>query len=259
MMISIITVCFNSAKTIEETIQSVLNQNYNNIEYIIIDGGSTDGTLSIIERYRDKIAKVVSEPDDGIYDAMNKGISLSQGDIIGLLNADDLYAHAGVLSTVAKAFEEHAVQACYGDLLYFSSDAPDKTVRYWRAGEFMSGQFAKGWNPPHPTFFVRRENYARLGMFDTSYRMGNDIELMMRFLEKHKIQSTYIPELLVKMRLGGVSNRAFKNIFLQNKAILEAAKALDIPISIWSFVFGKFFNRLSQFILKSRRAYRHVN
>lgn len=259
MMLSIITVSFNSAKTIEETIRSVLGQDYPYIEYIIIDGGSSDGTQEIIKRYADKIHTVISEPDKGMYDAMNKGIKLASGDIIGILNADDLYAHANVISTVVKAFTEPSVQACYGDLLYFSDNKERSTVRYWRSGPFIPGLFSRGWNPPHPTFFVRRENYQRFGGFDISYAMGNDIELMMRLLEKHRIKTHYIPELLVKMRLGGVSNRAFKNIILQNKMILQAAKKQNIKMSTWTFVLGKIFNRLSQFIMKSRRAYRHVN
>lgn len=256
---SIITVSFNAVKTIGETIRSVLGQDYPNIEYIIIDGGSRDGTLQIIEGYRDKIHTVKSEPDEGIYDAMNKGIQLASGDIIGILNADDLYAHSGVISSVAKAFCDPSVQACYGDLLYFSDTKERATVRYWRAGGFTPGLFSRGWNPPHPTFFVQREVYERFGGFDTSYSMGNDVELMMRFLEKHRIQSRYIPELFVKMRLGGVSNRAFKNIILQNKNIIQAAKNQNIKISTWTFVLGKIFNRLSQFIIKSRSTYRHVN
>lgn len=259
MIISIITVCYNSLKTIEETICSVLEQDYPHIEYIIIDGGSTDGTQEIIARYRDRISIYVSERDDGIYDAMNKGIQRATGEIVGLLNGDDLYADKAVLSKVAAVFKSEAVQACYGDLIYFSDRDPNQVVRYWKSGEFKAGLFSRGWNPPHPTFFVRREVYSRWGAFDTSYSMGNDVELMMRFLEKYHLKAVYIPSLLVKMRLGGVSNRALKNILLQNKNILQAAKKLNIKISIWGFLWGKMINRLSQFIIRSRSACRHVN
>lgn len=257
MLISIITVSFNSAKTIEETIQSVLGQDYPSIEYIIIDGASTDGTKDILSRY-DNI-HVISEPDKGMYDAMNKGINLAKGDIIGILNADDLYADKNIISTISKAFQDPSIDACYGDLVYFSSDTPNKIVRYWKSRSFLPGLFSWGWNPPHPTFFVRREIYQRLGNFDTSFTMGNDIELMMRFLEKHQIRTTYIPRLMVKMRLGGVSNQSIKNIVLQNKNILMAAKKLKIPMSSWTFVVGKIVNRLSQFLLKGRSAYYHAN
>lgn len=259
MIISIITVCYNSAKTIEQTICSVLAQDYPHIQYIIIDGGSTDGTQEIIARYRDRIAIYVSEQDKGIYDAMNKGIAHATGDIIGLLNADDLYANHNIISKVAETFKDNSVQACYGDLLYFSCHHPQQVVRYWKAGEFKLGLFSKGWNPPHPTFFVRQEHYRRWGGFDTSYAMGNDVELMMRFLEKHHLKTVYIPELLVKMRSGGVSNRGLKNIISQNRNIIQAAKKLNIKISIWGFVWGKIINRLLQFLTRSKGAYRHVS
>lgn len=259
VIISIITVCYNSVKTIEETICSVLGQDYPYIEYIIIDGGSTDGTQEIIARYRDRISTYISERDSGIYDAMNKGIRQATGEIVGLLNADDLYINSAVLSKVARVFKAKAVQACYGDLIYFSDRDPNHIVRYWEAGEFRPGLFSRGWSPPHPTFFVRREHYYCLGGFDTSYAMGNDVELMMRFLEKHHLKVVYIPELLVKMRLGGVSNRAVKNIILQNKNIIQAAKNLNIKISIWGFLWGKMVNRLWQFIMRSRGVCRHAN
>lgn len=258
MKISIITVCYNSAKTIEETILSVLGQDYPDVEYIIIDGASTDGTQEVIARYA-PIPTVVSEPDKGIYDAMNKGIRLAQGDVIGILNADDIYAQKDILSRVARQFSENEIQACYGDLVYFSSSAPDNVVRYWRAGRFSEGAFSKGWNPPHPTFFVKRDVYATWGAFDTRYVMGNDIELMMRLLEKAKIKVAYIPDILVKMRLGGVSNSAMKNIFLQNKAILQAARNLNIAMPLLPFVWGKLVNRFLQFMIKPRSSYRHVN
>jgi len=251
LTISIITVCFNSAKTIEETLQSVIAQDYSNIEYIVVDGGSTDETLAILQRYRQHIHTLISEPDEGIYAAMNKGIKLAKGDIVGLIHSDDYYAHPQVISRVANVFQDAQVQACYGDLIYFSTHSPHQVVRYWRSSAFKTGLFSKGWCPPHPTFFVRREVYERLGGFDCHYRMGNDVELMMRFLEKHRISSIYLPEVLVKMRLGGVSNRHVKNIIEQNRNILLAAKRLALPISVWKFVLYKLFNRLSQFMTKS--------
>lgn len=252
-MVSIITVCYNSAKTIEDTLRSVAEQEYPLIEYIVVDGGSTDGTLDIIAKYRDKIALLISEPDNGIYDAMNKGISHSTGDIVGLLNADDVYVNTRVISTIIDAFEANNIDSCYGDLIYFPPDNPNKIHRYWQSCDFVPGAFAKGWTPAHPTFFVKRNIYSLYGMFDLSYYMGNDVELMMRFLEKYRIKSYYIPQILVKMRLGGMSNRHFKSIWLQNKNILSAAKRLNLPISTSKFVLYKLLNRLSQFIRKPER------
>lgn len=251
--VSIITVCFNSAKTINETLHSVTTQRYPNIEYIIIDGGSTDHTLDIIQKYRANIATLRSEKDKGIYDAMNKGIAAATGEVIGLLNADDLYAHEDVISQVAQIFNDPSIDACFGDLVYFSDKAPDKIVRYWRSGPFVPNSFVKGWCPPHPTFFVRRSVYERLGTFNTNYAMGNDVELMMRFLEKHRINSVHLSQVLVKMRLGGVSNRSIGHIIQQNLCVLKAAKQLNMAISIPKFIFYKFFNRVSQFMSFGRR------
>lgn len=250
--ISIITVCYNSVATIEETIRSILSQDYPNIEYIIVDGLSTDGTLSVIQKYKDKISAVYCEKDKGVYDAMNKGIAKASGEIIGLLNSDDVYAHSSVISEVAQQFMQYPIDACYGDLIYFSSHRPDRIYRYWRSGQFSFGMFAKGWSPPHPTFFVKKSIYERYGNFNLNYSMGNDIELMMRFLEKHRIACAYLPEVLVKMRLGGISNQGMKAIIEQNKNILKAAKNLNIPISPMFFLIRKILNRLSQLILKPR-------
>jgi len=245
--VSIITVCYNSEKTIEQTLQSVTSQNYPHIEYIIIDGGSSDNTLNIIEKYRDKIHLVISEKDDGIYHAMNKGIKQAKGDVIGLLNADDLYSDQEVISRIANAFYNPAIDACYGDLIYFSDHAPNKIVRYWQSRDFTPGLFSRGWSPAHPTFFVRKSIYEKHGVFDTSYSMGNDVELMMRLLEKDRIQCAYIPQVLVKMRLGGVSNSKIANIIEQNRNILQAAKKLELNISPLKFIFYKLLDRFQQF------------
>ena len=226
--ISVITVCYNSEKTLEKTLQSVSAQQYQNKEHLVIDGGSIDSTRAILTTYSHQIQQCLSEPDAGIYDAMNKGIMMATGDIIGLLNADDLYADPTVLTQVAQVFEDPNVHACYGDLMYFSNRKPHKIIRYWKSSSYEPGLFAKGWSPPHPTFFVRKSIYLKYGLFDLSYVMGNDVELMMRFLEKHQIVAVYIPRVLVKMRSGGVSNRSFKNIVLQNREVLKAAKNCGI-------------------------------
>lgn len=259
LKVSIITVCFNASNTIADTLISVLQQDYPHIEYIIVDGASKDNTLELIKPFAYGIAHLICEPDKGMYDAMNKGIAKATGDIIGIINADDHYTHSGVISTIVKTFEDDSVQACYGDLVYFAKASVDKVVRYWRSGDFKPGAFTKGWNPPHPTFFTRKKIYQQYGSFDTRYSLGNDVELMMRFLEKHRIKSVYVPSVLVNMQMGGVSNRSLKNIINQNKMIFQAAKNLNLTFSPWSFYGGKLLNRLSQFIVKPRSKSYHVS
>lgn len=203
MKISIITVVWNNVNTIKDAIESVLNQTYKNIEYIIIDGGSTDGTIEVIQSYGNKINKFVSERDEGIYDAMNKGIKLATGDVIGILNSDDFYKSNDVLETVAKEFMVKDIDCLYGDLEYVDQSNTSKVVRYWKSKPYRKGLFQKGWHPPHPTFFVKREIYHKYGMFNTNFKIAADYELMLRFLEKYQIKSSYIPKVLVSMRLGG--------------------------------------------------------
>ncbi|MBE0427868.1 MAG: glycosyltransferase [Nitrospirae bacterium] len=222
MKTSIITASFNCAQTIEDCIQSIINQTYPDIEHIVIDGGSKDGTLEVINKYRDKIAKLVSEPDKGIYDAMNKGLRYTTGDIVGILNSDDVYADEYVLENVVKAMSENNVDTCYGDIVYVERDNMEKVVRDWKGGEFNKQNFRKGWMPPHPTFFVRKEIYQKYGVFNTDFPIAADYELMLRFLYKHNISTVYIPRLLVKMRTGGKSkpelNRIAKNMLENYRA-----------------------------------------
>ena len=248
MKISIITVCYNSEKTIEDTLRSVFEQNYENIEHIIIDGGSTDRTLAVVATAGAHVAKIVSEPDNGIYDAMNKGIALATGDVIGFINADDFYPTPEVLALVASAFESSGADCCYGDLCYVQQDDVSKTVRYWRSAPFSPGLFDRGWCPPHPTFFVRREVCVRLGGFDLSFNIAADFELMMRYLEAAQITSRYIPQVLVKMRLGGITNRSLINIFKQNIEIRRALSNIGRRSSLVGFLFNKLFIRAIQFI-----------
>ena len=217
MKVSIITVCYNSEATIEDTLRSVTEQNYTDIEYIVVDGGSSDKTLSIIERYKNKIAKFVSEKDDGMYFAINKAISLTTGDVVGMLHADDLYPNSGILSRIVKEFESKKADSVYGDLQYVSRENTGKVVRNWKSGAYNPKLFLKGWMPPHPTFFVKRKCYSQFGVFNTLFTQAADYELMLRFLYKHKISSSYIPDVLVKMRAGGVSNKGFKNRVIANR------------------------------------------
>lgn len=203
MKISIITACLNSEKTIEDAILSVVNQNFPNIEYIIVDGGSTDGTLRIIEKYKDKISKVISEPDKGLYDAMNKGIQVTTGEIVGILNSDDFYTANNVIGEIVQFFEK-GNDAVYGDLIYVEREDKGKIVRKWQAGEFESKKLKYGWAVPHPSFFVRKNLYEKYGLFNLDFKIAADYELMLRFLVKN-IKIAYFKNYLVCMREGGLS------------------------------------------------------
>jgi glycosyltransferase involved in cell wall biosynthesis len=246
MLVSIITSVLNARPTIEDTITSVLGQTYKNVEYIIVDGGSTDGTTEIIKSYGKKITKFISEPDKGIYDAMNKGIKLASGEIIGILNSDDFYANDFVIETVVKTMSEKKVDAYYGDLVYVDRYNTNKVIRYWRSCEYQEGLFSKGWMPPHPTFFVKRWVYEEYGAFDLSLPVAADHEMMVRFMYKYKIKACYIPEVLVKMRMGGVTNNNIFNIIKQNLAIVETLRKNQINISLPFFII-KFIERLRQY------------
>ena len=215
--ISIITVSLNSVKTIKQTIESILSQDYCNIEYIIIDGGSTDGTVKEIESFSDKISYFISEPDKGIYDGMNKGIKAATGDIIGILNSDDFYPNNFVLSNVVKTFNNSNCDAVYGDLVYVKESDTSKIVRYWQAGEYSTSRIKNGWMLPHPTFFVKKSIYDRFGLYNTDLKTAADYEMILKLLYKQNINVIYIPMILVKMRLGGASNSSLMNRIRANK------------------------------------------
>lgn len=205
MKISIITVTYNSASTIRDTLESVGQQDYLDIEHIIVDGRSTDNTLSIINQFP-YISKILSEKDGGMYDAMNKGIALASGDIIGILNSDDVYNNNRVISKVMRAFEDKSIDAVYGDLQYVKQEDLSKVTRTWKSGAFDKNKFYYGWMPPHPSFFVRKEVYDTSGKFNTSLRSSADYEFMLRVLLKFDHKVKYLPEVFVKMRTGGASN-----------------------------------------------------
>ena len=215
--ISIITVSFNSAKTIKETIESILIQDYNNIEYIIIDGGSSDETINIVKSYSEKISYFFSEKDNGIYDAMNKGIKVATGDIIGILNSDDFYPNSFVLSNVARSFEKYNCDAVYGDLVYVKAKDATQIKRYWQAGNYNTSKIKNGWMLPHPTFFVKKVMYDRYGLYNTDLKSAADYEMILKLLYKENISVQYIPMILVKMRMGGASNSTFLNRIRANK------------------------------------------
>ena len=215
--ISIITVSFNSAKTIKETIESILIQDYNNIEYIIIDGGSSDETIDIVKSYSEKISYFISEKDNGIYDAMNKGIKAATGDIVGILNSDDFYPNSFVLSNVAKSFKKYNCDAVYGDLVYVKEKDTTQIKRYWQAGNYNTSKIKNGWMLPHPTFFVKKVMYDRHGLYNSALKRAADYEMILKLLYKENISVHYIPMILVKMRMGGASNSTFLNRIRANK------------------------------------------
>jgi len=228
LKVSVITAVFNGAKTIQDCIKSVSGQIYPNIEHIIIDGGSTDGTLEVIKRYTEKRVNIVSEPDNGIYDALNKGIRQASGEVIGLLYSDDFYAHDRVIEKVADIFMKYNIDSCYGDLQYVDKNNPDKVIRYWKSSQYRHGKFKYGWMPPHSTFFVKKEIYNKYGYFNTNFKIAADYELMLRFLEKHKISTYYTPEVFIKMRIGGTSNRNIKNLIIKSNEDYRAWKVNNL-------------------------------
>ncbi len=246
--ITLITVCYNAAATLRDTLESVRAQNYPALEYLIIDGGSTDGTLAILQeaQYASLITRYVSEPDKGIFDAMNKGIKMATGEIVGCLNADDYYATPTVLEEVATAFLDPTLDACYADLAYVHPTT-QTLIRYWHATPFIPGAFARGWAPPHPTFFVRRR-HALANLYDLNFKTAADGEWMMRLLAKNQLKSKAISRLWVHMRLGGVSNAHWRTIVKQNLLILKAHRKLGLPIATIPFMMHKLINRVGQYV-----------
>jgi len=243
--ISIITVCFNSEKTIRDTIESVLSQSYPDVEYIIIDGLSKDNTMSIVSEYDDKISKIISEPDNGIYDGLNKGVSLATGDVIAFLHSDDVYANEAVISDIINYFDNNT-QGVYGDLVYTDKADVNKVFRYWKSCDFLPSLLSKGWMPPHPTLFLRREVYQKYGAFDISFKIAGDYDFMLRIL-KDNIAVKYLPQVIYKMRLGGESNRSIKNILDKSKEDLRAMRKNKINNPFFA-LFYKNISKIMQLV-----------
>lgn len=248
MKISVITVAYNSAKTIADTLNSVAVQTFRNVEHVVIDGASTDDTVALVRKHSNSNIIIISEPDAGIYDAMNKGIAIASGDVIGFLNSDDFYVDSFVLEKIAAAFQDDTVQAIYADLIYVSQNN-DRVVRYWKSKPFIKGAFSKGWCPAHPTFYVRKSVIECFGLFDKKFKLAADFELMLRYIERGKIKTTYIPHILVHMRLGGASNESWKNISQQNNEIFLALQKNGVRFSKTWFFANKIVNRIFQFAL----------
>ena len=223
-LISVITAVYNRADTIQGALDSLAGQTWPAVEHIVVDGGSTDGTLAVLEANRERIATLVSEPDDGIYDALNKGLALARGEVVGLLHSDDCFAHERVLERVAKAFADPDVEGVYGDLDYVSKAEPGRIIRRWRSGEYRRSQLAWGWMPPHPTLFLRRSVIERWGGYDTRYRIAGDYDAMLRYLARGGVRLAYLPEVLVKMRVGGESNRSLSRILRKSREDYRALR-----------------------------------
>jgi glycosyltransferase len=252
MKISVVTAVFNSVETIGSAIASVQSQTYSDVEHVIQDGGSRDGTLELVRKVADTSAVIVSEKDDGIYDAINRGISRATGDVIGLMHSDDFYASNAVLAKIADAFADRSVQGVYGDLQYVAADNPARVVRHWRSGDFTHSRLRQGWMPPHPTLYLRREVFERFGLYDTSFQIAADYDAMLRYLVKGQIRLAYIPEVLVKMRLGGESNRSLGRIVLKSREDLRALR--NNGVGGISTLAAKNLSKLGQFIVKDTRS-----
>lgn len=244
--ITIITACLNNVSTVEDTVKSVLAQDYPEREYIVIDGGSTDGTMDVLNKYRSGISTLLSEKDNGIYFALNKGLDKAKGDVVGFLHADDFYSNNMVLSKVANAFDTYQTDCVYGDLQYVQKENSGKVVRNWIAGEYRPGLFLKGWMPPHPSFFIRRKCYEKYGKFNTSLSISADYEMMLRMIEKEHLTVHYLPEVLVRMRVGGKSNKNFASRIKANKEDRKAWKINHLKPD-WFTLIRKPLGKIGQF------------
>jgi len=249
MKISVITVCFNSIATIADTLASVGRQEHVEIEHIVIDGGSTDGTLAVIRSHATAPFRLVSEPDKGIYDAMNKGLSLASGDVVGFLNADDIFESATALSRIAGAVSAGA-DAVYGDLIYVGASNPEIVVRYWRSGGFRRSRLRFGWMPPHPTFYARRSLLHEVGAFDTQLRVAADYDMMLRCLTRPGLVVSYLPEVLVRMRLGGASNASSGAMLRKSREDLLVMR--KHRVGGWFTLASKNLRKLPQFLERRR-------
>jgi len=247
LKISIITVTYNSEKFLEECIISVLNQNYDNIEYIIIDGGSNDNTLDIIEKYREHIHYFISQSDDGIYDAVNKGIKISTGDIVGLLNSDDTFTNVNVLSNIVKNFKIYNSEILFGNISFINNN--NKIIRYYNSKYFYPFLFRFGFQPAHPTFYTYRKNFINYGYYNSRYKIAGDFDLMLRFLYINKLSYIFVDENFVTMRLGGASNKNFCNKFKLNNEILRSLKSHNIYTNYF-FIYTKYMIKWIGYIIK---------
>jgi glycosyltransferase involved in cell wall biosynthesis len=256
MRISIITAVYKREATIGQAIASVACQTYADVEHWIIDGASPDGTMEVVQSHQNDGLYILCEPDNGIYDALNKGIQRATGDVIGVVHSDDFLAHEGVITKVAAAFADPTIDAVYGDLDYVSARDATSVVRHWQSGKYGPKKLSWGWMPPHPTLFLRRSVLERLGLYNTSYAIAADYDLILRYFGKGGVKSAYLPEVLVKMRVGGESNRSLKNLLLKACEDYRALRSNDIG-GLGALLI-KNLRKLPQFVLKAKPSMRQV-
>ncbi|AYD47979.1 glycosyltransferase family 2 protein [Arachidicoccus soli] len=246
--ISIVTVTYNSAATLKDTIESVRNQDYKNIEYIIVDGASKDNTVDIIKNYTEIYPiKWISEPDKGLYDAMNKGIKMATGDVVGIINSDDFYHNSDTLSKIADAFMQNDIDCVYSDVRFVNPENLEKTIRYYSSKNFKPSKFKWGFMPAHPSFFARKPLFEKFGYYKTDYKIAADFELLLRFLLKNNSRTKYIELDTMKMRTGGVSTKSFRNKIILNKEILRACKENNIKTNLFK-IYLRYSVKIFQFL-----------
>lgn len=244
MRISIVTVVYNGEASIESAINSVLSQDYKDIEYIVVDGASKDNTMKVVNQYKNQISTVISKPDKGIYDAMNRGVLAATGDVIGFLNADDCFADSSCISSIVKVFKDD-IDAVYGDLVYVNNKG--NITRKWKSRNFKKGLFSKSWTPAHPTFYCRKATYDKLGLYKIDYKIAADVELMFRFIEINEIKTAYLEKILVRMQEGGVSNASLSSTVVISKELYRAFKENGRRLNLLKYLFFKAI-KLTQFI-----------
>jgi len=252
MKLSIVTAVFNRADTIADALASVQAQSYRPVEHLIQDGGSSDGTLDLIKARETDATHLVSEPDRGLYDAINKGISRASGDVIGLMHSDDFFAHDKVLERIAEVFQDRDIDGVYGDLDYVSAVNSDKVIRHWRSGPYNQALLKRGWMPPHPTLYLRCEVFETWGLYDTSFQIAADYDAMLRYLWRGNIRLAYLPEVLVKMRVGGESNRSLGRVLRKSGEDYRALRRNGVG-GIGALA-SKNVSKLGQFVSRARKA-----
>ena len=245
MKVSIITATYNSSETIVDTLKSLEQQSYPDIEYIVIDGVSKDNTLDVVRDNCSRVSKIISEPDKGIYDALNKGIQAATGDVIGFLHSDDLFAYPDAVTDIVATLDKNQSQAAYADLAYVSKEDTDKMVRLWNSGAYQRNKMLSGWMPPHPTFYMKRELYLSLGQFDLGFKIAADYDSLLRYLWSNNVSMSYLPKVLIKMRVGGASNRSLSNIYIKTCEDIQALKNNNV---FWpKAIFIKNVSKIPQF------------
>lgn len=253
MKISVITVVYNRVHTVEKAIQSVLRQDYPNVEYVVVDGGSTDGTLAILHRYMDRIQQFVSGPDEGLYDALNKGIRLATGDVVGILHADDWFAGEGILSAISRAFAaEPSPEAVYGDIAFIKAGTEQRVVRYYSSARFTPSLLNRGYIPAHPSFFCRRDCFERYGYYKTHYEIAADYELFLRFFTVHQLKAAYLPLRVTNMNPGGKSTSGLQSTLRINREILQACRENGVRTNYFK-LYSRYFFKWSEFFIQREK------